>query len=119
MLGTSERSSQEIFRKVNAAYALRNAVVHGRRGNKHPMVAPLKRFYPELLGKSDEEVLGNLYNVQREIRGLVRSSLRAYVSMRILGARKDWPTPDQLEALQFDSRARRKLQSQLNIRKRR
>ena len=116
LLGKSEFNSRDVYRKVRAAYSMRNAIVHGGQNQTKELTRALNRFDPNLKVKTDDDIARSVHTAVLEIRRLVRLILRAYIHMRKQDTRGKWPTAKEIEELQFDSNGRRSLQRQLGIR---
>ena len=116
LLGTNEQRREQLYRRIKAAYELRNAIVHGRRKNPKVDVAnALKKFFPKLNTKPNKEVLEHIFGAVMTLQDVVRRVLRAYIYMRHSNTRDEWPDTDDFECLLFDSQKRLLIQTQLGI----
>ena len=94
---------------------LRNAVVHGRKNQADSMAKALRDLFPDLENKPTTEVNKHIGRAVRELQGMVRQALRAYIYMRTHNAQAEWPDTDDFDYLPFDSQKLREIQRQLGI----
>jgi len=117
LVGTNDSERNIIYRRVSSGYELRNSIVHGGGKQTKKMTKALKRFFPELEGKSSKQGTPNIRKAVEELQRIVRLALRAYIYMRINKTRTEWPKADDFEYLPFHPSKRRLIQKQLGIKR--
>lgn len=115
LIGKNESESNDVFKKIQAAYRMRNAIVHGGRRQAAELARALRAFDSDLNTQSAQEIERAVARTVVEIRRIVRRILIAYIHMRTQGTMDGWPTAEQIESVQFNSVERRALQRQLGI----
>ena len=115
LIGKNESESNDVFNKIQAAYRMRNAIVHGGRRQTEELARALRVFDPDLDIQTADDLARGVAKTVLEIRGIVRQILVSYIHMRTQKTRDGWPTAEQIEAVQFNSVERHALQRQLGI----
>ena len=117
LLGTNDSERQTFYRQVSAGYDLRNAIVHGGKDQTQKMTKALKRFFPELNNKPQNEVVPYVRKATEKLQKVVRLVLRAYIYMRSRRTRTEWLKVNDFEYLPFDSNKRCLIQKQLGVKR--
>ena len=115
LLGCRDEQRLSIFRQLLLAYDIRNTLVHGRTKPLKALTKHIGKFLSEAgMGKGRGQLERDLEKVGTALRRIVRDSIQAYfaVTQAFDGTPEldRWPDTREFDEIQFDARARRKLQ---------